>query len=473
MTSIKFGTDGWKAVFAREFTFANCRLVSQAIATYLTGQNQTRKGLIIAYDQRFMAEEFARECARVIVGNGIRAYVMRKAAPAPLAGFAVRHLEAGGALIITGSRHSPEYCGMKYLDSSGGPALPEITEVLEQEIDRIGASGRLYELDLHEADKLDLYKEIDLERVYLDALKKLLKSELFKERSIKVVVDPMFGSGTGYLEKILQELGCEVKTIHNYRDPLFGGTPPDPGADNLLALQNAVLSYQADIGLALDGDAARFGIIDNEGMFLEPGHFLAMLLNYLAKNRSPLGPVARTRATSILIDRVASKYGLQLHETPLGFEYLSQTLRERACFLVGDETGQLGVAGHVPGADGVLAGLLAVEMLLGGGQSLSQMTREFAADFGSTVRLRCNLSFDTKNKEEIEKKIIQCQLRNLAGMKVILCDYRQDLKIFMENGNWVLVRTSGLDNFLSVYIEGESQEQVEVLKDTLFSMLDL
>lgn len=473
MTSIKFGMDGWRAVLAREFTFANCRLVSQAIATYLTGQNLTRKGLVIAYDHRFMAEEIARECARVIVGNGIRAYVMRKAVPTPLAGFAVRHLEAGGALVITGGQYSPEYCGVKYLDGHAGPALPEITEALEQEIERLGSSGRIYELDLYEAEKLELYKEIDLERVYQDALKKLIKTKFFDKPSIKVVVDPMFGSGTGYLEKILQELGCEVKTIHNYRDPLFGGTPPEPGADNLLALQNAVLSYQADMGLAMDGDAGRVGVVDDEGVLLEPGQYMALLLSHLLKTRSPLGPVARTRATGTLVDRVAARNGLQVHETQLGFAYLSQTLRERACMLVGDETGQLGITGHVPVADGILAGLLAVEMLLGEGRPLSLIVKEFAADYGSPVYLRYSIPFEQANREEVEKKMIGCQLRNLAGMKVILCDWERDLKISMENGNWVLVRMSGLDNFLDVYIEGESQEQVELIKDGLLHMLDL
>lgn len=473
MTSIKFGTDGWKAVFAREFTFTNCRVVSQAIATYLTGQNLTRKGLVIAYDHRFMAEEFARECARVMVGNGIRANFMRKATPTPLAGFAVRHLESAGALIITGSHHSPECCGIKYLESGAGPALPGITDVLEQEIERVLTGGRIYELDLYEAEKLDLYKEIELDRLYMDALKKLVKSELFNSRNIKVVVDPMFGSGVGYLEKILQELGCEVKTIHNYREPLFGGTAPDPGAGNLMALQNAVLSYQADIGLAIDGEAGRLGIIDNEGMYLGPGQFLAMLLDYLVKNRSRLGPVARTSATSHLIDRVARRNGMQLFETPVGFKFLSQALQERACFLAGDENGQLSMAGHVPAADGVLAGLLAMEMLLGGKQPLAQMAREFANDYGSPVYLRYAVPFDAKNRVEIDKKINQSQMRNLAGMKVISWDYGDDLKISMDNGNWVLVRTSGFDNFLTVYIEGESQEQVELLKDAILSILDL
>lgn len=473
MTSIKFATDGWKAVFARDFTFANCRLVSQAIATYLTGQNLTRKGLIIAYDHRFMTEDIARECARVIAGNGIRAYIMRKAAPTPLAGFAVRHLEAGGALVISGGNKPPEYCGVKYLNSNAGPALPEITEALEKEIERLEVSGRIYELDLNEAEKLDLYKEIDLERIYLDGLKKLIKARLFEKPGIKVVVDPMFGSGTGYLEKILQELGCEVKTIHNYRDPLFGGTPPDPAADNLLALQNAVLSYQADIGLAMDGDAGRLVVVDNEGVLLEPGQYMALLLGYLIKTRSPVGPVARTRAASTLVDRVAARTGLQIYETPQGFAYLSQALQERACILVGDETGQLGITGHVHSADGILAGLLAVEMLLGEDKPLSLIAREFAAEYGSSVYMHYYLPFEQENNEEIVKKITQNQLRNLAGMKVISCDCGRDLKISMENGNWVLVRRADLDNFLDVYIEGESQEQVELIKDALLRMLGL
>lgn len=473
MASIKFGMDGWKAVFAREFTFANCRLVSQAIAAYLTGQNLTRKGLVIAYDNRFMTEEIARECARVIVGNGIRAYLMRRAAPAPLAGFAVRHLEAGGALLITGSHYPPEYCGVKYLDSHAGPALPEINEALEKEIERLDVSGRIYELDLYEAEKLDLYREVDLERVYLEALKKMIKAGLFDKPGFKVVVDPMFGSGTGYLEKLLQELGCEVKAIHNYRDPLFGGSPPDPALDNLLALQNAVLTYQADAGLAMDGDAGRLVVVDDEGELLEPGQFMALLLNHLIKTRSPAGPAARTRAASTLVDRVAARNGLKLYETPLGFAYLSQALRERSCLLAGDETGQLGIAGHVATADGILAGLLAVEMLLAEGRPLSSIVREFTAAYAPPVYLRCKIPFEQENRAEIEKRLTRCQLKNWPGMKAVSCDYGEDLKVSLENGNWVLVRMSGLNNFLDVYIEGESREQVELIKNALLSLLDL
>lgn len=473
MASIKFGMDGWKAVFARDFTFANCRLVSQAIAAYLTGQNLTRKGLVVAYDHRFMAEVVARECARVIVGNGIRAYLTRKAVPTPLAGFAIRHLEAGGALVISGSNYSPEHCGVKFLEGHSGPALPEITGVLEQEIERLGTSGRIYELDLYEAEKLDLYKEIDLERLYIDSLKKFIKNELFDKQRKKVVVDPMFGSGTGYLEKLLQELGCEVKTIHNYRDPLFGGTPPDPNADNLLALQNACLTYQADIGLAMDGDSGRFGVVDDEGVLLEPGQCMALLLNYLVKTRPLLGSAARTRGASTLIDRVAIRNGLQLHETPPGFAYLSQALRERSCIMAGDETGQLGFSGHIPAADGILAGLLMVEMLLGEGRPLSLIVRDFAAQYGSPIYQRYILPFEPDNRDAVKEKIIQCQLRNLGGLKVISCDCGGELKISMENGNWVLVRMSDLENYLNVYIEGESQEQVELIKDALLHLLDL
>ncbi|HWP95334.1 MAG TPA: phosphoglucomutase/phosphomannomutase family protein [Syntrophomonadaceae bacterium] len=471
--SIKFGTDGWRAVLARDFTFKNCRVLSQSIAAYITAQNLARKGLVVAYDQRFMAEDFALECARVLAGNGIRTYIMRRAAPTPLAAYAVQQLEAGGAIVITASHNPPEYCGMKFIPYYAGPALPDVTDILEQEADRIEDGGRIYELDLEEAEKLDLYREVDLERSYLDHLKRILKPELFVGHTLKVVVDPMFGCGIGYLEKVLGELGCEVKTIHNYRDPYFGGIRPDPSESNLAALQRAVLNQQAEIGLAMDGDGDRFGIIDKEGNFISPNIFMAMVLEHLLQTRSFRGPVARNVATSHLLDRVARRNGLPVIETPVGFKFLSQALRDRACMLAGEESGGLSIFGHVPEKDGILACLLAVEMLVSSGQSLSAWQERLLEEYGSDVSRRFDLPLDPRVKETLPQLLAGFKPRNMAGQKVVSCVMDQGLNITLENGSWVLVRSSGTEELLRVYVEANDLGTLEMMRDEVLEGLNL
>lgn len=473
MATIRFGTDGWRAVYADDFTFHNCRVLGQAIAAYITAQNLGRKGLVIAYDHRFMAEHFAQQCARVIVGNGIKTYLMRKATPTPLAALAVQELEAGGAIMFTASNHPYEYGGMKFIPAYAGPALPEITDYLEQEAAAIMTAGRIYGLDLHEAERLDLFKEIELDRPYLDALKRFVRPEAFQDANLKVVIDPMFGSGVGYLEKLLQELGCEVKTIHNYRDPLFGGTPPAPLENNLVALRSSVLNHQAELGLALNGDGERFGIIDNEGNYINPNHLLAMILDHLVKNRSFRGPVARTRACGHLLDRVARRHALPVIETDLGFKYLGQALREQSCIMAAEENGGLGLIGHVSCKDGTLAGLLICEMMAVAGISFAQYYRQFLNEYGVLYNLHLDIPIEATRLGDVEKTLAALKFKTLAGNRVISCDFDHYLMISMEHGSWVLVRRSGTGDFLRVYIEGETMEQVELIKDEFLNELGL
>ncbi len=215
MSAIKFGTDGWRAVIAKEFTFDNVKIVAQGIANYIKSHNLSKKGMVVGYDNRFLSERFAEECARVFLGNGIRAYMPKKATPTPVTAYAIRELQAGGAVMITASHNPPEYNGIKFIPEYAGPALPDVTDAIEAEISRILESGRVYELDLKEALDLELFKEIDVERDYVSQLLRMIRTDCFRERTLKVVVNPMYGAGIGYLDKILSELGCEIKTINN------------------------------------------------------------------------------------------------------------------------------------------------------------------------------------------------------------------------------------------------------------------
>lgn len=468
---IKFGTDGWRAVIARDFTFASVRVVAQGIAGYVTSNNLNKKGIVLGYDNRFLSEDFARDCARVLVGNGIKVYMSHKAMPTPVTAFAVRLLDAGGAVMITASHNPPQYNGIKFIPGYAGPAMPDITSFIENEINCVLENDRIYELDLEEARQFDLLKDIDIEKDYINHLLKMVRPEHFSERKLKVVVDPMYGAGIGYLDRILGELGCEVKTINNYRDVLFGGQLPEPTASNLSALSRAVVNSNADIGLALDGDADRFGIVDNNGEFVTPNRFMYLLLDHLIKTRSFRGPICRSVATTHMLDRVARQNGLNVIETPVGFKYIGEGLREKGCMLGGEESGGLSIFGHIPEKDGILAGLLAVEMLAVTGQNIPAISADFSAQYGEMVSERIDLTIRPQDKAAIMDKIHTCGLRQIAGLRVVSSSDMDGLKIELEDGSWVLIRTSGTEPVLRVYVETYSEGMLSnIQKEALESL---
>ena len=418
MAEIKFGTDGWRAIIAKEFTFDNIKLVTQGIANYLKNNHLGKKGLVIGYDNRFLSEHFASECARVMAGNGIRVSITTKAVPTPLTAFAIRACQAGGAIMITASHNPPEYNGIKFIPEYAGPALPAVTEAIEEEVRRIQAGGRIYELDLKEAVALDLLKEIDLDREYLGQVLKVIHPEVFKEHPLKVVVDPMYGSGVGYLDRILTELGCEVRTINNYRDPLFGGSIPEPTDAGLPDLKRAVVNYKYDLGLALDGDGDRFGIVDEQGEFVDPNRFAYLLFEYLLATRTFRGPVCRSLATTHNLDRIAKQNGLSVIETKVGFKFISESLREKGCILGVEESGGLSIFGHVPEKDGILVGLLAAEMLAATGKSFRQLNQEVVEKYGIMTSERIDLRVTAPQKERILPDLKDMQPKTIAGVKV-------------------------------------------------------
>lgn len=473
MSEIKFGTDGWRAIIARDFTFANCRMVAQAIASYINGQNLGKKGLVIGYDNRFLSEEFAADCARVIAGNGIKVFLFKKASPTPQTAFAIKAREAAGAIMITASHNPPEYQGIKFIPWYAGPALPDITDVIEEELARVTASGKVYEINLAEASRLHLYEEIDLEREYTSALLGLINPEYIKARPPKVVIDPMFGAGIGFLERILGDLGCEIRSINNYRDPLFGGALPEPVDHILQDLKRTVLTYNADIGLALDGDADRFGLIDRDGTFISANRFMALLLHHLLTVHQFRGPVCRSLATTHMLDRIARKNGIEVMETPVGFKYISAALREKSCILGGEESGGLSIIGHVPEKDGILAGLLAAEMIAFSGKSLAELDEELAAAYGPVISRRSDIRVRPEDQRDIMDRMKEYNPILLGGIRVEALDRREGLKILLEDESWALIRASGTEPLFRVYVESCSEKQLSEIQKEIIEALGL
>ncbi|HNX29389.1 MAG TPA: phosphoglucomutase/phosphomannomutase family protein [Syntrophomonadaceae bacterium] len=473
MAMIKFGTDGWRAVIAREFTFANCCIVAQGIASYMLNQQLAKKGIVIGYDNRFMSREFARECARVLTGNGIKVFFLNKVSPTPVTAFAVQAQNAGGALMITASHNPPEYNGIKYIPEYAGPALPDVTDAIEREVQRLLEGGRIYELDIEEARGLDIFEEINVDDMYINHLNTLLQGDSFIKNPLKVVVDPMFGAGIGYLEQILSKFGCEVKAINNYRDALFGNSLPEPVDEILTDLKRAVVSYDAQIGLALDGDADRFGIIDQEGTFVTPNEFMYLLLHHLLKTRTFRGPVARTLATTHMLDRIARKNGLGVIETPVGFKYIGQCLREKGCMLGGEESGGMSIFGHIPEKDGILACLLAGEMLAYSGKSFSVLKAEFEQEYGTAVSRRVDIKVKEEKKEEIIAQMHNYNPVTVAGQKVESQNRTEGLKVSLKDESWFLIRPSGTEPLFRLYVETSDAKKMEKIIADVRKALDL
>lgn len=473
MTEIKFGTDGWRAIIARDFTFANIKLVTQAIANYAKTNNLSKKGIVIGYDNRFLSEHFAAECARVITANGIRVMATTKAVPTPLTAHAIRVYQAGGAIMITASHNPPEYNGIKFIPEYAGPALPDVTDAIEEEVRRIQGGCRIYELDLKEAKALELLKEIDMDRDYINQILKVVLPDTFRNRPLKVVVDPMYGSGAGYIDRILTELGCEVKTINNYRDPLFGGSIPEPTDCCLADLKRSVVHYGYDLGLALDADGDRFGIVDNQGEFVNPNQLAYLLLEHLLATRTFRGPVCRSLSTTHNLDRIARQNGLSVIETRVGFKYISECLRDKGCILGVEESGGLSIFGHVPEKDGILVGLLAAEMIATSGKTFSELNQQVAAKYGLMETKRVDIKITPAERDRILAELKDYQPKMLAGIGVDKFNETEGKKIILEDGSWVLVRPSMTEPLIRIYIEAASQERINAMRLEVLASLSI
>ncbi|NYE57685.1 phosphoglucomutase/phosphomannomutase family protein [Carboxydothermus ferrireducens] len=444
---IKFGTDGWRGIIAKDFTFASLEKVSLGLAAYL--QEKYRAGaVVVGYDCRFLSEHFAETVAEILLKSGFDVYLPEKFVPTPYVAFAINKLKAIGGVMLTASHNPPEYNGFKFIPDYAGPALPDVTDRLEQLINA-GAVPSLKE----KGKKLTL----NLESAYVDHLKKLTGLSYGQGT---VVVDPMYGAGQGYLEKVLTDFGYTVSTIRNYRDPLFGGSMPEPKQKELKPLVEAIKNKKADLGLALDGDADRFGIVEGERLFTA-NEVLILTYHYLIESGRG-GDVARTVPTTHLLDKMARANGFNVIETPVGFKYIGKALREGAV-LGGEESGGLSIAGHVPEKDGILADLLAVKIREFFKKPLSEVLEDIYSRYGRSYTRRDDYRTTPEQKEEILKRLSSLKLTEIAGEKVLRESRVDGMKWELESGSFVLVRASGTEPVFRIYGEAESEEKLDLL----------
>lgn len=463
MTEIHFGTDGWRAQMADTFTVRNVQIAAQAIANYVKRHSQSLPGLIVGYDTRFFSENFAQKVASVLLGNGLPVYLMERATPTPITAYAVKILGATGAVMITASHNPPQYNGIKYIPDYAGPATSEITSAIEQEIKEVVKDQKISTSSLVENKSLSYINPINQ---YKEHLKQIIDFDILRKAELNIVVDPMYGASQGIIDVILGEAGCNVTAIHNRQNVLFGGSPPDPSLENLAELAAMVTKKRADLGLALDGDADRFGVIDSQGKYLSPNQILPLLCIHLLETRLSVagGVVVRSASTTHLLDVIASEHGLKTIETPVGFKYIGQLMREKSVIIGGEESGGLSIMGHISEKDGILGCLLVAEMMAAKRRPLSEELAAIYEKYGYTYTERLDIPCTRERMSILLSELRTNPPSFPDNVKIAKIQNLNGIKFLLEDGDWMMARPSGTEPLVRVYIESHSAERFNQLK---------
>lgn len=463
---IVFGTDGWRGIIADDFTFANVRKVTRAIAQYLQGAYTQDRPVLIAYDTRFAADAFAQTSAEVLASLGWTVQMVDRDCPTPVIAYQAQHRHSAGALMFTASHNPAPYCGIKYIPDYAGPATPEIT-------DAIVANLATATDDQPGAFPATAIQRFDPKPEYMAYILGKIDGEKIKAAGLSAVYDALYSTSRGYLDDALIALGVRLTSLHTYRDVLFGGGMPEPKGEQLAELMHDVVKYKANIGLATDGDSDRFGVVDENGVMLTPNTVLLVLARHLFKNKNQRGAIVRTVATTHLLDNLALQYGLELIETAVGFKYVGQKMRETAVLIGGEESGGLSVLGHIPEKDGVLADLLMVELVATEGKPLSQIVTETIAEAGGPVfSRRLDLHLTSAHKDAVLAHYRAEAPTEVAGIAVKQAGRKDGLKLYLEDGSWILIRPSGTEPLVRVYLEALTAEKLEALAVTMAAQID-
>ncbi len=455
---IKFGTDGWRGVIARDFTFENLSRVAQATMDYLNREGLGDKGLVIGYDRRFMSQDFARRVAEIAVGNGISVRLTEDYAPTPAVSWAVRESGAGAGVMITASHNPPEYNGFKVKEAFGGSALPATTRILEEIVAYNLENGRrVVAVPYAEALKKGSIELFDPCEGYFHQIGRYVDLDLISKAGIKAVVDPMYGAGSGFIPRLLPG----VDEIHNTENPSFGGQAPEPIGQNLQELSALLKSGKYRVGLALDGDADRIGAVDENGDFFSSHCIFTVILRHLIEYKKMTGAVVKTVSTTRMVDLLAEKFGLELFETPIGFKHICLLMLERDILMGGEESGGLGVKGHIPERDGILLGLLLLEAVAVSGKGLRQLLDETMDDIGHFYYQRIDRRIEDAAKEQLIARLRSTPPDAIDGQQVVATNFSDGFKFIFASGDWLLIRPSGTEPVLRLYSEAGTQDQVE------------
>lgn len=458
LTQIKFGTSGWRAVMAEEFTFVNVKRAITGIARYVASQKPQGARVIVGRDPRFLGETFCAMAAEILAKQNITPMVVSEPAPTPAFAHAVVHNKADGVINFTASHNPPEYNGIKFSTPDGCPALPEVTKKIEAEI----VAGDNFSSDKAASSSPAASATLDPKPAYLKRLGEIVDLEVIRKANLRVAFDPMWGSARSYSDELLRNAGVQVSTVHDYRDVLFGGHAPEPDDHLLEDLRKKMRETGAQIGIATDGDADRFGIVDADGTFLQPNYVIALLFDYLVESRGWKNGVAKSVATTNLINALAEKHGVELHETPVGFKYIGELIMQDKIVIGGEESAGMSIRHHVPEKDGLLAGLLCCEAVARRGKSLKEQLQAVCNQVGSFYPERQNFRLTPEVKAKFTEKL-KSDPKDFCGHTVSQVVRTDGLKLIFSDGSWVCYRLSGTEPVVRVYTEARSEKGLEKL----------
>ena len=448
MSTIKFGTDGWRGVIGDDFTFANVRRVACAITRYVVRAEKPNAGVLVGYDTRFGSERFARVAAEAVSMAGVPVWIAEKACPSPALSLLVRQRGAAGGIMITASHNPYKWNGMKFKASYGSSALPSIVAQVETELATVLANG---------VPPLPTQPEhiqtLTMLSPYLETIEKIVDWERIRAAKFRFVADPMHGAARGLLRELMTRHGVVCDEIRGTRDPLFGGVNPEPIEPHVEALRRAVLAGKYDAGLCADGDGDRIGAMDRDGTFITPHQIFSILLWHLAGTRGIPGDVAKTFSSTKMLDKIAEKFGRKIFETPIGFKYICELMLERDILLGGEESGGIGTKLYLPERDATVMALLLVEVMAWHKKSLGELVAQLHAEFGEHHYGRIDLELKPGQKERAIEHFSGAKMKRVLGYDVARRENLDGIKVYLGDTGWVMLRASGTEPMLRVYSE--------------------
>ncbi len=465
MDKIKFGTDGWRGVIAEDFTFANVRRVAAAIASYVREESEPSHGLVVGYDMRFLSAGFAQAVAEVLAAAGIPVWLAKTGTPTPAVSYAVVARKTAGAVMITASHNPYRWNGIKFKAPYGGSAEPAIIKRIEAHLHRLDRGGKKLR-----KPRPATVEMVDLTTPYLERLKELVNLDQIRASGQRFVIDPMYGAGSGCISRMFNELRIPYREIHSEHNPIFPGLNPEPIEPHVEGLRRAVMEGKFDGGFATDGDADRIGAMDRTGEFIDSHKIFCILLKHQVEDLGLRGEVVKTFSTTQMIDKMARKYQLPVHLTPIGFKYICELMLTHDVLIGGEESGGIGVKGHLPERDGILNSLLLAEVMAQKKKTLGELVQELSEEFGPHHYGRVDLEVELARAQQLVKQVAGGNFKKVAGLKVTSIQDLDGAKIIFGETAWLLVRASGTENLLRLYSEAPSREQVKDLLDEMTSV---
>lgn len=465
---VKFGTGGWRAIIGDEFTKANVCLLAQAISDEMADRGANE--IVIGFDKRFLSDTAAMWASEVFAANNITVYYIKKAAPTPLIMFGVKTLDTEFGIAVTASHNPADYNGIKVFTKGGRDADVSWTRLFEERIEK-GVEVKSMPFD--EGVECGKIKITRLTNEYIDSIISMIDMDAIKEKHLKILLDPMFGVSKTSLQTILMTARCDVDTINDRHDTLFGGRLPSPSAKTLTRLRSMVVEEGYNMGIATDGDADRIGIIDDEGNFIHPNQIMALLYYYLVKYKGWKGDIVRNIATSHILDRIADSFGQTCHEVPVGFKHISSKMEEVDALIGGESSGGLTIRGHIKGKDGIFASALLVELVCKTGKKLSELLKEIYETYGMCEMHETDYKFSAEKKAELMKLLFEDKKLPTYDIEIDKVSYMDGLKIYFKNGGWIIARFSGTEPLIRIFCEMENMDKAKECCEIMRKFLGL